>query len=208
MRTGAIRAIIFDLGGVIACEDWDSYGETVWKNLAEFLGMEEKEVGKIFHKYYRDVGLESGKGSETEYFSELAGASPENLSENDVRDYYLSLFYAHGEVLELVRKLSGSYPLYMISNDVASWFDFKVRKFGLRPLFKGLFCSGHIGYVKPDPRIYEYALSKIPENPGECVFIDNLERNLHPAERLGVKTILFRSAGQLREDLGKMGIKI
>ncbi|MBN2043040.1 MAG: HAD-IA family hydrolase [Candidatus Aenigmarchaeota archaeon] len=202
-----IKAIIFDLGGVIACEDWDSYGETVWQKMAEFLEISHDQLGVLFHKFYRDEGLRLGRGSETEFFSELADISPNEISENDVKDFFYSLFYAKDEMVLFVKKLSLKYPLYMISNDVAQWFDYKIEKFGIKKYFRHLFCSGNIGYAKPDPRIYEYALSKIPEAPIECVFVDNIERNLPPMKELGVKTILFSGVEKLKEELEKLGIK-
>ncbi len=203
-----IKAIIFDLGGVIACEDWDSHGETVWRKLAEYLEITHEQLGVMFHRFYKDEGLRVGRGSETEFFSMLADLSPNDVSENDVKDFFYSLFYPHDEMVLFVKKLSLKYPMYMISNDVANWFDYKIEKFGIKKYFKQVFCSANIGYAKPDPRIYEYALSKIPEAPVECVFVDNLERNIPAAEEAGMKTILFRDVEQLREELEKLGIKV
>ena len=41
--------------------------------------------------------------------------------------------------------------------------------------------------------------------PKRTVFIDDRLQNLDPAAALGVKTILFESAGQLRADLRRSG---
>jgi FMN phosphatase YigB (HAD superfamily) len=42
--------------------------------------------------------------------------------------------------------------------------------------------------------------------PNRTVFVDDRLQNLNPAASLGVKTILFESAGQLRADLRALGL--
>ena len=42
--------------------------------------------------------------------------------------------------------------------------------------------------------------------PARTVFVDDRLQNLNPAASLGVKTILFESAGQLRADLRALGL--
>lgn len=43
---------------------------------------------------------------------------------------------------------------------------------------------------KPDPHAYTRALSLIPAQPDECVFIEDSRRNLIPAQALGMLTVL------------------
>lgn len=202
------KAVIFDLGGVIACEDWDSYGETVWKKLVDFLGVAEEKATEKFHEFYHDRGLELGRSTENDYFSMLAGLSPRKLSETEVRYFYYSLFYVHEEMVRFIRRLSKRRELYLLANDVGPWFDYKLEKFGLRPLFRKVFCSAYIGFRKPDRRVYEYVLDNIGKRPEDIIFIDNLERNLITAGEMGIRTILYDNLDHLKRDLRKMGINL
>lgn len=46
--------------------------------------------------------------------------------------------------------------------------------------------SGQVGLRKPDPAIYELALERIGVRPEDCAFVDDLERNVEVARRLGM----------------------
>ncbi len=50
-------------------------------------------------------------------------------------------------------------------------------------------CDAH--FVKPDPQIYNYALSKFEIKAEESLFIDDYAENLVPFKALGGKTYLF-----------------
>ncbi len=202
------KAVIFDLGGVIACEDWDVHGEKVWKKLVGFLGITEKKAKEEFDEFYHGKGLELGRSSENEYFSMLARISPRKLSETDVRYFYYSLFYVHEDVVKFIHRLSKTREIYVISNDVGPWFDYKMEKFGLRPLFRKVFCSAYVGFRKPDRRIYEHVLKSIGKGPEEVVFVDNMERNLITAREMGMKTILYEHLDGLKREFRKMGINL
>ena len=43
--------------------------------------------------------------------------------------------------------------------------------------------------------------------PEQCCFIDDRAPNLEPAANLGMHTIQMQTITQLREDLGKLGVK-
>jgi epoxide hydrolase-like predicted phosphatase len=66
--------------------------------------------------------------------------------------------------------------------------------------------SCDVGLRKPDQRIYKLALKRARVQPHEVVFIDNREWNTKPAEKLGIKTILFKNNKQAIKELNKMGV--
>src|SRR5437868_6302541 len=49
-----------------------------------------------------------------------------------------------------------------------------------------------------------YREGKVKVKPEETLFIDDKQINLPPAEQLGMKTLLFTTPEQLREDLNEM----
>ena len=83
----------------------------------------------------------------------------------------------------------------------------RLRTFGLLPLFTAFFSSCWVGAVKPARRIYESARDLSQAEPARSVFIDDRPQNLTPAAALGMKTILFKDAAQLRRDLAALGVE-
>ena len=82
----------------------------------------------------------------------------------------------------------------------------RIERFGLGSIFPTFFSSCWLGVRKPTHRIYERVFGMTTAAPNRTVFVDDRLQNLNPAAALGVKTILFESAGQLRADLRALGL--
>ncbi len=61
--------------------------------------------------------------------------------------------------------------------------------------------SGEVGLAKPDPEIFRYALDRFDLDPDRTVMVDDTQENLTAAAGIGISTLLFTSAEQLRTDL-------
>ncbi len=62
--------------------------------------------------------------------------------------------------------------------------------------------------MKPEKEAYEFVVKAINADPDECVFIDDLEKNVKGAESLGIKGILYINPAGLERDLVKIGVAI
>ena len=60
--------------------------------------------------------------------------------------------------------------------------------------------------VKPESEIYQLLMDRYHLKPEECVFLDDTEKNLPPAEAFGMHTVHFKDRGQAVEELRKMGV--
>ena len=79
------------------------------------------------------------------------------------------------------------------------------KKHNLYKLFDRAFISCLLRMRKPDKKIYAYALKRLNVMPQQCVFIDNTRENITTAKKLGMKTIFFRNAGQMKRELRRYG---
>ena len=61
--------------------------------------------------------------------------------------------------------------------------------------------------IKPEPAIYERLIEKYGLDPQQCVFLDDLEKNLDAAEAFGIHTICFQSKKQADSELYKLGVE-
>ena len=75
------------------------------------------------------------------------------------------------------------------------------------PLFDNIVESALTGLRKPDPAIYKLACEQLSVEPAQCIFIDDIGRNLKPAQALGMQTIKCaledRSGAHALADLSK-----
>ncbi len=75
-------------------------------------------------------------------------------------------------------------------------------------VFDAAIFSCVIGIKKPERGIYEITLNSLVVQPKEAIFIDDKEENIKGAEKVGIKTILFKSPGQLKKELVNFSIKL
>ncbi len=54
--------------------------------------------------------------------------------------------------------------------------------------------SGEVGIRKPEPEIFLLAIKGLGVEAAQCVFVDDMEHNLPPAEALGLTTLLHTDA--------------
>jgi HAD superfamily hydrolase (TIGR01662 family) len=69
----------------------------------------------------------------------------------------------------------------------------EVRELGLESLFEMMAVSCDVGYLKPHPRIYQYAIERMGVEASECAMVgDNWRADVEGAKTLGLTTVWFR----------------
>jgi HAD superfamily hydrolase (TIGR01549 family) len=90
---------------------------------------------------------------------------------------------------EALRKLSSRYRIGVIANQPAGTEE-RLVKWGLMPFISICLSSTEVGLEKPDPAIFQLALSQSGCEPELAVMIgDRLDNDIRPARLLGWKTI-------------------
>lgn len=199
----AIRALFWDVGGVLLTNAWD---HTERAAALEHFQLDEKE----FHDRHEMVvsSFERGKITLDEYLDRTVFYRPRSFTLDVFREYMFGLSKPFPQVLDLAHALadSGRYFMGTINNESRELNYYRIEHFGLRNFFRLFVSSCFVGLRKPERDIYRLAL-EITQIPAEqCCFIDDRALNLECAAKLGMKTIEMRHVDQLREDLGKLGI--
>lgn len=97
--------------------------------------------------------------------------------------------------------LAAGVPCFGISNWAKENFNIARRADPVIDRLADVIVSGEVGLAKPDPDIFRYALERFGVEAGDAVMIDDTPENLDAAATVGLGTILFTSAEQLRADL-------
>lgn len=199
----AIRAIFWDVGGVLLTNAWD---HTQRIAALEHFRLDEEE----FHSRHEMVvsSFERGKISLDEYLQRTVFYRNRSFTEDEFRDYMFSLSQPIPQVLAFARALtdSGRYFMGTINNESRELNLQRIEKYGLREIFRLFVSSCFVGLRKPESGIYRLAIEITQINPEECCFIDDRALNLECAANLGMKTIQMQNIDQLRKELGKLGV--
>jgi len=212
MTESKIKAIIFDIGGVLQLGDYSK--EPIRGH--QILGVHNYIAKKL--KIPLDHYFDS---LDTAYAKSIEGTiSEEQITKTIAKNLEISvkkLRQLFGQAYKLNFKLnkeliSSAINLrkqgYKISVLSDQWYVSKNSLVisGIKKNFKPLIISCDVGLRKPNPKIYRLLIKKAKLKPNEILFIDNREWNMPPALKLGIRTILFKDNKQCIGELKKMGV--
>jgi 2-haloacid dehalogenase len=202
--TTNIKAIVFDYGNVLL--EWNPryVYQRYFPNDPE--GMEDflKEIDFMAWNEQQDKGRTFAEGVEA-----LSKEFPHHSHLIQAyHDHWIdSIGQAYWETVEMMRQLKQKgYPIYGLSNWSAETFPYAREKFNFFDLFDDMVISGAVGFVKPEPEIFQILLEKIGNPAQECLFIDDSLSNIEQANTMGFQTIHFVSPSQLKDSLIKLGL--
>jgi len=201
-----IKAVIFDLGGVLAGNEWP----LIYQKLEEDLGVSQEKAREVIWSLFGKLSV--GEISEPEFWHqfevETESKLPEGYADMFWRQTYTDWSKDDKEVWEILEQIKTSgLKTALLSNIIdthasANEMMGRLEKGG----FDVVIWSSEVGLRKPDPRIYQLMLEKLGFSPQECIFIDDQEKNILAAQEIGIHGIHFQSAEQLNEELGNLGI--
>jgi putative hydrolase of the HAD superfamily len=197
--------IFFDIGGVLGTNGWDREQRAA---AARHFGLDAAELEDLHSETV--AMLEQGRMGLDEYLRCTVFYRPRPFQPAEFKAFILAQIAPYPETIDIARSLAatGRYRLMTINNESAELNQYRLEQFGLREIFTTFFSSCWIGTLKPARRIYEVALAMSQANPANSVFIDDREQNLDPARSLGMHTIRFTDAQQLRQDLADLGVAL
>jgi len=106
-------------------------------------------------------------------------------------------FRAFPQSVKLLKELEG-YPMGIVSNAQAAFAEPELKYLDLHKHFQFVILSSEFGHRKPDPRIFLEGARKLGLIPEEILSIgDNMEHDISPSERLGMKAMHIEEAWKL-----------
>lgn len=97
--------------------------------------------------------------------------------------------------------LKSRYKVGFLSNAAENWLDELFSPDQIK-LFDDIVLSCDVGLVKPDPKIFELAATRLGIKTDECIFVDDLERYCDGARAAGMQAFLYNDFVTLKNDLG------
>lgn len=185
-----IKAILFDCFGVL-------YPDTYWTMASEFLGASIEDHRAELHDLVRQVDL--GHITRDElwgHFAEIVGKPKSEVY--DRLDEFTGL---DKRLLQFIEENKSHYKFGMISNVGHGFIERMFREKPAEHYFDALVLSSDVGLVKPDARIYEMTAEQLGVNTDECVFIDDIERNVDGARKTGMEAIHYTDYHQAMNKL-------
>ena len=118
--------------------------------------------------------------------------------------YHHELETMYEEAPQVLEALSQKYELGVIANQLDGLRE-RLESFGILKYFKYVISSWDVQVMKPDIRIFEYALKLANCKPQDAVMIgDRIDNDTAPAQSLGMKAVWIKQGfGKLQTALAK-----
>ena len=196
----SIRAVFFDLGGVIVRTEFQAPRQ----RLAERLGMEYDDLVKIV--FDSDSGYKAtiGEISSDEHWASVLQRLKRPASElSAIRAEFFAGDIVDRTLLDFLRSLRGKYKTGLISNAWGDLRDFIVKE-KFDDAFDRMIISAEVGAAKPEAKIFQIALEQLGVRPNEAVFVDDFLINIEGCEKVGLKGIHFKDPESTLQQLKEL----
>jgi putative hydrolase of the HAD superfamily len=199
-----IKALFWDVGGVLLSNAWD---HTQRKQAIERFGLDPSDFSERHELVVSS--FERGKISLDDYLERTVFYRVRPFSREEFVNFMHSLSVPDEQALAFAKGLatSGKYLMGTINNESRELNDYRVEKFRLHSIFSVFVSSCFVGLRKPEEAIYRLALDVTQQAPEQCCFIDDRALNLEVAKRLGMHTVEMDGVDELRAELSKLGVE-
>jgi glucose-1-phosphatase len=200
----AIKAVIFDVGGVLLRTEDRGPRE----QMAKRLGLTYDDLSTLVFDSELAAKSTIGEVDEIEVWNhvqEKFGLSQEEM------DHFRHNFWAGDrldlELIDFIRSLRNNYRVGLLSNAWTGTRASLTDRFSFLDAFDVSIFSAEVGLKKPEPEIYEMILEQLEVEPSEAVFVDDFAENITAARQLGMHAVHFKSREQVIGEIkGLLGL--
>jgi epoxide hydrolase-like predicted phosphatase len=201
-----IRALLFDLGGVVIDFDFDRAFQ-LWGARANC------DPNVIAERFSLDASYqqhERGQIPASSYFASLRESLGIDLSDDEFiqgwNDVYRGLVPG---ISDLLSASARHFPLFAFTNSnpthKAVWellYADELRR------FRAIFVSSDLGVRKPQPEAFHLVSRRMGVEPAEVLFFDDGPENVDGARTAGMQAVLVGSVEDVRLALSRIGLTL
>lgn len=224
-----VKGIIFDINGTLSDIHTDEWHDDVYRvisNLLSYQGIsldpniikyfyfqimkEQRAASGERHPEFDAVGIfrEIIARHSTDFTCALPAEKLEQLPRLLAETHRAASRFRlqpYPGVEDTIRQLHQKYHLAIVSDGQAAYAIPELYAVGLSGYFNPIIVSGDFGHRKPDIRLFTAALNDMNMEPAEVIFVGNdMYRDVYGAQKLGIKTVFFKSNQGVQE---KEGVK-
>jgi putative hydrolase of the HAD superfamily len=196
-----IRAVVFDIGGVLAeCEPMD-FGPRAEADYGLKPGALGADLADVW-----SAGASGGitEAEVTAALRERSGLTADQVEAVLAEMWRQYLGVANTELIAFARALRPACRTGILSNSFVGAREREQVLFGFEDLVDDLVYSHEVGLSKPDPAIWALTARRLSVEPAEMAFLDDVPRNVEAARKLGVAAVLFENTAQAIADLADL----
>ncbi len=199
-----IKAVFFDKGGVLT----HTTGPNSRILFARALHVSSRELAPVFYPLLNQVA--EGHISEVEFCLALGKkfGLPPDRARRLVQIFRKRRFHNKPMVRAVARRLKESGYVVGILSDAIPVHVRMNRKIGAYRGFSPVLLSCEIGATKRRPAAFRIAARRAKVKFSEMIFLDDHEKKVAIAKKLGIRAFVYKNPAQLVRQLRRFGVNI
>jgi len=183
-----IKALLFDLGGVVLTVDFGK----VFRSWAQLSPLDEAQISSRFKIDEPYEQHERGLIDASVFFEHQRRALQLTGSDDELARGWNAIFETEiTQSIEAIDTVRSRLPVYGFSNTNRTHQLYWEKHFPrVHATFEKMYVSSEIGLRKPDAEAFHYILNDISVQPDELLFFDDSIENIEGASKLGIQTVL------------------
>ena len=178
-----ISTIFFDLFGVLLGIDQSVVVQYLSKlTNTSYLKTREITMGEPYMR------LERGEVTFKEYVEDISAMLPSGnrIDADSLREIWMNSKIGEMPAVSLLDELQKKYEVWVISNTTEAHIKSLQSQFVFLNSFNGIITSERAGTHKPNPSIFNFALSEANTDVASSLFIDDSHTNTESAKNIGI----------------------
>lgn len=206
-----IRALLFDVDDTLYdfSETWRSATERILSRLLQPYGLSLQEVWPKFVAFDELVFSYVNAGELTaavarrlrwQFLEVVWSVTIPNLSEvlEEHQHAMMDECVPFPDTIDVIAQLAQRFTLGLITNGPASFLPARLTRVGLAEFFPPdvRIAADAVGYYKPEPEIFRFALDRLGVSPAEAIYIgDSWTYDVLGAQALNLPVVWFNPRG-------------
>lgn len=189
-----IKNIIFDVGGILFDDSKESINKLLGKDSTNIY---KAAYGQDFKKCLL------GQITVQEHLNNLKSKPDFNDIKFILTKEYLPKSYPLlEENFNYIKALKDKgYKLFLLTNITEDSYNYINETININSIFNGGIYSYQEHLIKPNPEIYELIIKRFNLNKNETIFFDDKEKNVKAAKETGLKSIVFTSLQDIKDNI-------
>lgn len=198
-----LSTVCFDLGNVIC---FFSH-EKMFSQMSECLGISVDEIKCILQNLKLQERYESGKIDTVQLYKTFASISPKTFTLDAFSEAIADIFVPNTALWPIIEGIKErGLKLILISNTCECHYRWIAKRYPIMRLFDYNILSFEVGFMKPDPRIFQKAVEIAGSHPSKCFYTDDIPAFIESARRVGLDGEVYINVLLLKEHLKKRGV--
>jgi len=203
----SLRAVVFDIGGVLERVDDDAWPEIWVRRWEDRRGLAPGALQAGLARHAPAGSVVVGVVSEAQMRAMYTAAL--GLSEDEADAMMTEMWDAYCGELDVAMRdfaasLRPSYKTGILSNSADGARREEQRRYGFEQLVDVIVYSHEVGLAKPDPRVYRLTEQRLAVQSPDVVFVDDVMANVEAARELGWTAVHHRDTEQTIAEVSRI----